>query len=108
MTTRFIEVRVNCPDSQTAERIAVSCVDARLAACANLLPSVDSVYRWQGEIERGREVSLVLTSRADLFDKLSVQIRTLHPYDTPAIVASELILVDNDTATWLIHETKEA
>ncbi len=84
--------------------IADVLVTERLAACVNILGAVRSVYRWQGEIERADEVAMIAKSRADLFDKLASRVRSLHSYDTPAIVAWPIVAGDKDYLDWIDAE----
>lgn len=107
MEPRFIDVWVNCPDRATADKIGDTCVEEKLAACANILSPISSVYRWKGAIERAEEVPLLLKSRAELFQPLAARVRALHPYEVPSIVATELPLVETDYARWLRSETQE-
>ena len=76
-----------CPDKKTAESIARQLVEAQLAACINILPSVTSVYQWQGEIETAQEHLLLIKSRNDKYPELENRIQALHPYELPEIVA---------------------
>ena len=103
----FLDVWVNCPDQGTAERIASACLEERLAACANVLAPIDSVYWWKGRLESAREVPLVLKTRASLFEALAAQVRSCHPYEIPSIVATELPLMEPAYAAWLAEETQE-
>jgi periplasmic divalent cation tolerance protein len=76
-----------CPDADVAESLAEALVEARLAACVNILPGVRSIYQWQGRIERDAEaLMLIKTTRARL-DALVARIRELHPYDVPEVIA---------------------
>lgn len=84
------EVRValaTAPDLETAARIARALVEERLAACANVIPGVRSIYRWQGRVEDEAEVLLVLKTCADRVDALGARLRALHPYTLPELVA---------------------
>jgi len=107
MADRFLDVWVTCPDRAAADRIAEACVAERLAACANVLAPASSIYRWDGAVERADEVPLVFKTRAALFDRLAARIRTLHPYEVPAIVATALSPVEPACAAWLRQETRE-
>jgi periplasmic divalent cation tolerance protein len=83
------DVRValsTAPDADAAARIARVLVDERLAACANLVPGVRSIYRWQGAVEEAAEVLLVIKTRADRVEALAERLRALHPYDVPELV----------------------
>ena len=105
---RFVDIWINCPDRASAEAIADAVVAERLAACANILAPVSSIYRWKGAIERAEEVPLVLKSRASLFATLSRRVKALHPYEVPSIAATGLPLVEQDYADWLAAETEDA
>ncbi|WP_153147021.1 divalent-cation tolerance protein CutA [Dechloromonas sp. H13] len=80
-------VIANCPDEETANAIALAAVEARLAACVNILPRVQSVYRWQGAVESATEIPLLLKSTATNYAALETLIRERHPYDVPEIIA---------------------
>lgn len=101
----MIEVEVNCPDAETARHIARAAVEAALAACANILPGVESIYLWQGRIETEPEVALRLKSRAERFDALCTLITRLHPYDLPAIVALPVLAANPGYGEWLREGT---
>ena len=105
---RFIEVWVTCPDRATAEAIAEALVAAELAACANIMPAVSSIYRWKGAIERAEEVPLVLKTRASHFTEIADRVAALHPYEVPAIVATDIAFIERRYADWLIAETGTA
>jgi periplasmic divalent cation tolerance protein len=79
---KFAVVLVTAPDLKTARRLARAALEARLIACANLLPRIESHYRWRGKIERGAEVLLVLKTTRACLGKLERLILEQHPYDT--------------------------
>jgi len=101
----FVEVWVNCPDAETARRLADRAVEARLAACANILGEIESTFHWKGAVERSREVPLVLKTRAARFGEVEALIRAGHPYETPGIVALPVTALNADYAAWLDRET---
>lgn len=101
----FIDVYITCPDRTVAETIARACVTERLAACANIGSPITSLYTWKGVIETAEEIPLFLKTRAALFDKLTARVKSLHPYETPCIIATELVAVDAAYAQWLEEET---
>jgi periplasmic divalent cation tolerance protein len=76
-----------CPDARAARRIARSLVGERLAACVNILPIEQSVYRWKGKIESAREKLLVIKIRAADYRRVEKRLRALHPYELPEVVA---------------------
>jgi periplasmic divalent cation tolerance protein len=76
-----------CPDTPTAQSLARHLVERKLAACVNLLPPMQSVYRWQGRVEQAEEVQLLVKTCADRLDALTAAITHLHPYEVPEILA---------------------
>jgi periplasmic divalent cation tolerance protein len=74
------------PDAAVAERIARALVEESLVACANLVPGVRSIYRWQGRVEEGSEVMLILKTQADRIPVLADRLRALHPYEVPELL----------------------
>jgi periplasmic divalent cation tolerance protein len=83
------ELRVvlcTAPDAETAETLARTLVEERLAACVNVLPGVRSFYRWQGKLEDAAELLLVVKTRADRCAALAARIQALHPYDLPEVL----------------------
>jgi periplasmic divalent cation tolerance protein len=102
---QFIDVLITCPDRSSADAIARSLVEARLAACVNIGAGVASVYRWKGAIEEAEEVPLQAKTRAALFERLTAHVKAMHPYDVPCIVATEFVAIAPDYAAWLEAET---
>ncbi len=81
-----------------ARKIARALVERQLAACVNLIPQIESVYRWQGKIETGREWLLLIKTTADQFAGVSDAIRQLHSYDLPECIA---IAIEDGSAAYL-------
>ena len=98
-------VLVTAPDAACAERIGRALVDERLAACANLLPGVRSIYRWEGAIEEADEVLLVLKTRAAQVDALAARVAALHPYDVPEVLALPVAGGSARYLSWVREET---
>lgn len=80
-------VLTNLPDRATAERIAEALIHARVAACVNVLTGCHSVYRWQGALERADEIPLLIKTTAQAYPRLEAELRKLHPYELPEIIA---------------------
>ena len=74
------------PDADTARQISDELVTGRLAACANILPSVESIYRWKGEIESGSETLVLFKVSEDRQSTFQDKLRSIHPYDVPEII----------------------
>ena len=91
MTDKIVVV-VTCRSRAEATKIARAVVEARLAACANVFGSpVQSIYRWKGKVETAKEVLLLIKTTRKRFSALEREIRRLHSYDTPEIVAVAIV-----------------
>lgn len=84
---RYQLVLSTCPNLAVARRIATTLVRERLAACVNLIPVAQSIYRWKGKIESAREVLLLIKIRAANYKRVEARIKALHPYELPEIVS---------------------
>ena len=87
---KFSIVLVTAPDLKTARRLAKAALTARLIACANLIPGIESHYWWQGEKESGTEVLIILKTTRTRLAALEKLILANHPYDTPEFVELRL------------------
>jgi periplasmic divalent cation tolerance protein len=85
-TDTVLLVISNAPDADTADRIATSLVDRKLAACVNVGAPMRSVYRWQGKVERATELPLWIKTTAARRDALIAALIELHPYDVPEVL----------------------
>ena len=88
--SKFAVVLVTAPDLKTARRLAKAALEARLIACANLVPKIESHYWWQGRLEQGNEVLLVLKTPRHCLGKLEKLVLREHPYDTPEFLVVPL------------------
>jgi periplasmic divalent cation tolerance protein len=98
-------VITNCPDEDTANAIALAAVEARLAACVNILPRVQSVYRWQGKVESASEIPLLFKTTAANYPALEANIRERHPYELPEIIALPISQGLPAYLNWVAAET---
>ena len=98
-------VITNCPDEETANRIALAVVEEKLAACVNILPRVQSIYRWQGAVESAVEVPLLIKTTAACYPALEAAIRERHPYDVPEIIALPVATGLPAYLNWVAEET---
>jgi periplasmic divalent cation tolerance protein len=101
----FVTILVTCPNRAVGESIGRTLVEERLAACANLIPGLTSIYRWQGRVHRDREVLLVIKARRRQFRRLAARVASLHPYDTPQIVALPIVAGAKRYLAWLAEST---
>jgi periplasmic divalent cation tolerance protein len=79
-------VLTTCGSLEEARSIAQALVERQLAACVNIVPQVESVYRWQGEVETGTEFLLVIKTTAAAFVRLREALSTLHSYELPECI----------------------
>jgi periplasmic divalent cation tolerance protein len=107
MDDRPLLVLCTAPDEDTAARLAHALLEARSAACVNLLPGVRSIYRWQGGVEEAREVQLLIKTRAARFAEVERVLRTHHPYEVPEIIALPVDAGGADYLAWLASETAD-
>jgi periplasmic divalent cation tolerance protein len=99
--TDAIVVFMTAANREEAVRLAEMMVTARLAACVQILPEMESVYRWQGKIERQQEVLVIAKTATSKFEKLEKEVRAIHSYDTPEIVALPLTAGSTPYLEWL-------
>lgn len=90
-SAEFLLVITNVPDSACAAAIASALVERRLAACVNVLGACQSVYRWQGKVERADEIPLLIKTSAARYEELAAALVELHPYDVPELIAIPVI-----------------
>jgi periplasmic divalent cation tolerance protein len=91
-------VLTTCGSLEEARTIARTLVERHLAACVNIVPQIESVYRWQGEIETATEYLLAIKTMATAFDRLSEALTELHSYELPECIA---IAIENGSAAYL-------
>ena len=104
-SAEIVVVYVTTATDAEARAIAASVVNERLAACANILPPIRSIYWWQGAVEESVEVALLLKTRADLVPALSQRVRALHSYACPCIVALPVVGGNAAYLAWISSET---
>ena len=100
-------VYVTTGDRDAALAIGRALVDARLAACANVIDGMESVYRWQGTVEQAKEAVLILKTQSALLDDLTEKVRELHEYDCPCVVALPIVGGNPAYLEWIAEQTAE-
>jgi periplasmic divalent cation tolerance protein len=98
-----IVVFLTASSGEEATRLADLLIGAHLAACVQILPEMESVYRWQGKIERQSEILLIAKTTAAKFAELEREVRALHSYETPEIVAVPLVAGSTPYLEWLAN-----
>ncbi len=103
-----IVVFMTAANSEDARNIAEMLVNAKLAACVQLLPHVESVYRWNDQVQRAGEVLLLAKTTQSRFEELEREVRAIHAYETPEIVALPATAVSAPYLRWLIESLEPA
>lgn len=106
MSTPYVLVLTTMPASADAAALGARLVEERLAACVNVLPPMESVYRWKEQVEREAERQIVIKTAADRLEALSARLHELHPYDVPEFLV--LSILDGSAAylRWLRDSTR--
>ena len=105
---RAVFVYTTYPSVVEAEKSGRAIVERRLAACVNILPGMISHYWWQGTLERGEEVVMIIKTRASLAEAVRQAVKEMHSYETPAILVIPLESVDQSYLAWMMQETEAA
>lgn len=109
-SAKHVLVLVTAPDLKTARRLAQAALEARLVACANLVPKIESHYWWQGKLESSAEVLIVFKTETAKLERLEKTIVSNHPYDTPEFIFLKLSGGNRRYLAWLsgsVQQDKE-
>jgi len=101
-----IAVFLTASNGEEATRLADLLIGAHLAACVQILPEMESVFRWQGKITRESEILMIVKTTAEKFADLEREVRALHSYETPEIVAVPIVAGSNSYLDWLVASVK--
>jgi periplasmic divalent cation tolerance protein len=101
-----IVVFLTAASGEEATRLADLLIGAHLAACVQILPEMESVYRWQGQVERQSEILLIVKTTAGRFAELETEVRALHSYETPEIVAIPIVTGSQPYLDWVSDSVK--
>ena len=104
---RAVFVYTTYPSLVEAENSGRALVEKRLCACVNILPGMISHYWWNGAIERGEEVVMIIKTRASLTAEVSAAVKAMHSYSTPAVLVLPIESVEQSYFNWLIAETSQ-
>src|SRR5918911_1450695 len=106
MKAEAIVVLMTAGSREEAARLAELLIGARLAACVQLMPEMESVYWWEGQIERSPEILLIAKTTQDKFTELEQAVRSIHSYDTPEIIALDITAASKPYLDWLTSTVK--
>jgi periplasmic divalent cation tolerance protein len=87
MADQVLLVLSTFPDAGTARQIAGKLIEEKCAACANILPAIESIYWWQGKVENAAETLVLFKTSEDAYERFQTTLRRLHPYEVPEIIA---------------------
>jgi periplasmic divalent cation tolerance protein len=105
--TGKIVVLVTCASVKEARKIARAVVEQRIAACANIATTpVQSIYRWKGKVESAKEFLLIIKTTQARFTKLKAEVKRLHSYDVPEIIALPIVRGAAAYLTWISESVK--
>lgn len=99
-TDRII-ILITAGSQEEARKIAESLVEEKKAACVNIVPGVDSLFRWEGKLDSARESLLLVKTRASLFPEIVELVKRTHSYEVPEIIALPIIAGSEDYLKWL-------
>ena len=107
MSGEYVQVFTTVEKREDADRIASEVVRKRVAACAQILGPIRSLYWWKGKVEEAGEWLCVLKTRKDLFPALEQEIKSIHPYDVPEIIALPIVAGSEAYLQWIDTETRK-
>lgn len=97
----YLVILITAGTKKEAQKIARSLLSHRLAACVNVVPQVESLFWWKGKIDNAKEALLIVKTKAPLFKKLMLEVRRLHSYKCPEIIALPITKGSKDYLRWL-------
>lgn len=100
-----IVVLITVSSPEEGEKIAKALVEKRVAACVNIIPGIRSIYRWQGKICDDRELLLMAKTTGALFERVEKEVKSLHSYKVPEIIALPIIKGSDDYLSWIDENT---
>ena len=100
-----IVIFITTPSQEEGEKLGQYLVENKLAACANILPSIISLFAWEGKLCREQEALVILKSKRALFDKLTEEVKKRHRYSIPEIIALPLVAGFPDYLKWIQKNT---
>ena len=101
MSNNYIVILCTVPDKETALKISRTLVSERLAACCNIIPSLTSIYFWEGKMQEDDEHLLLIKTRSEKFHALQKRIEQIHPYQVPEILALPVVQGNESYLNWV-------
>lgn len=104
-STGFVTIYATFPSVEIAAGVAEALVGAGLVACANIIPGITSVYIWESRLEREQEVAMLMKTSRARAEQVTDEVRRLHPYQNPAVVALPIVGGSADYLAWIADRT---
>ncbi|GMP80456.1 hypothetical protein CsSME_00035550 [Camellia sinensis var. sinensis] len=106
-TVPSIVVYVTVPNKEAGKKLAESIVKAKLAACVNRVPGIESVYEWKGEVQTDSEELLIIKTRESLLEALTAHVKANHEYEVPEVIAMPIVGGSIPYLEWLKNSTRD-
>ena len=106
LMTPFIQIHTTTPKKNEAIKIAEALAKRRLSACTQIIGPVESVFRWKGKLVREKEWLCLIKTKKSLYKKVESEIRKIHPYKLPEIIAVPIVAGSKEYLAWIEKETK--
>lgn len=104
-TSKYVTAFCTVPDQATADKITDAIVSAKLVACVNVVPGIQSVYLWQGKVVKDSELLLKMKTRRSLVQQVDTVITELHPYDVHELIVLPIVEGNTDYLKWIENST---
>lgn len=104
---QYLLVWSTFPNAEEARQIGTQLIDLQVAACVNLIPQVESIYRWDGETRSETEVLAAIKTTVNNYPEVEARIQELHPYDTPEVVAVPIERGASPYLHWISAVTRD-
>jgi len=101
LKNEYIIILVTCKNELEAEKITQSLLEQRLIACGNIVSRVTSFFNWLGKIDKAEECLVVMKSRMDLFSQVSEQVKNMHSYEVPEVLALQIVEGSKAYLDWM-------
>jgi len=102
--TKFIQIQTTTPKRSDAIKIAEALAKKRLSACTQIIGPIESVFRWKGKLVREKEWLCLIKTKKNLYKKVENEIKKIHPYKLPEIIATPITLGNKDYINWIESE----
>jgi periplasmic divalent cation tolerance protein len=102
----YIQVTTTTENKEQAQTIAQYLVEAKLAACVQIIGPITSIYRWKGKVENAQEWLCLIKTQDNLYNKVEAAIKSQHPYETPEIIAVPIVKGSKKYLKWIDDELK--